>query len=115
MFLCSPGVRKSHQRTGHRVTFDVDASYAALRSAYNSYIKHSDKNNTSAKEKKFARYLAEYYQVWDEHFWMTSEKGQVAAPATICWEQKEHKIGFAGLAPRPKTFKIHGLFVPATM
>lgn len=52
---------------GHRVTFGVDASYAALRSAYNSYIKHSDKNNTSAKEKKLEiRYLAEaYYQVWD--------------------------------------------------
>ncbi|XDA82826.1 hypothetical protein R6Z07M_012644 [Ovis aries] len=95
---------------GHRVTFDVDASYAALRSAYNSYIKHSDKNNTSAKEKKFARYLAEYYQVWDEHFWMTSEKGQVAAPATICWEQKEHKIGFAGRPLDPKHLKYMGYF-----
>ncbi|XP_060993981.1 endogenous retrovirus group PABLB member 1 Env polyprotein-like, partial [Dama dama] len=36
------------------------------------------------------------YQVWDEYFWMTPEKGQLLTPADICWEQKTHVPPFGG-------------------
>nr|AGE09546.1 envelope protein syncytin-rum1 [Hippotragus niger] len=98
---------------GHRVTFDINTSYTAISSAYNSYMKKSKENDAPAKEEKATRYLAEYYQVWDEFFWMTSERGQVITPATICWEQKEHKIGFAGRPLDPKDLKHMGYLSPA--
>ena len=40
------------------------------------------------------RYVEQFYQVWDEYFWMTPEKGQLITPTPICWEQKEQKVGF---------------------
>nr|AGE09547.1 envelope protein syncytin-rum1 [Antidorcas marsupialis] len=97
---------------GHRVTFNINASYAAIRSAYDSYM-NKPKKDAPAEGEKASRYLGEYYQVWDDYFWMTSERGQVITPATICWEQKEHKIGFADRPIDPNDLKHMGFLSPA--
>ena len=43
---------------------------------------------------------------------MTPEKGQLIAPATICWEQKEDKVGFGGRPLDPKLLKYMGYLSP---
>ena len=93
---------------GHGVTFSMNASLKALTSAYNSYMSNGQKNSTPTKEEQTFRYHEVYYQVWDEYFWMTSERGQVITRATICWEQKEHKIGFGDHPLNPKDLKYMG-------
>ena len=65
-------------------------------------------NGTLTKGGQGSQYLEQYYQVWDEHFWMSPEKGQLIAPATICWEQKEHKVGFGDHPPDPNELKHMG-------
>ena len=42
------------------------------------------------------------------YFWMTSEKGQLITPSTICWEQKEQKVGFGDHLLDPKVLKYVG-------
>ena len=79
---------------GHRVTFNMNATLMEVTRAYTSYMKSKKERGSFTKEGQVSRYLEQYYQVWDEYFWMTPEKGQLITPATICWEQKAHKVGF---------------------
>ena len=48
----------------------------------------------ASKKGQFTRYFEQFYQIWDEYFWMTSEKGQTIVPAPIFWELSEQNIGF---------------------
>ena len=73
---------------GHRVTFNMNTSLMEITKAYISYMKLKDEKGSLTKGGQASWYLEQYYQVWDEYFWMTPEKGQLIAPATICWEQK---------------------------
>ena len=74
---------------GHRVTFNMNAS---LTRTYTSYMKNKKERDSLTKEGQASWYLEKYYQVWDEYFWMTLEKRLLITPATICWEEKEHKV-----------------------
>ena len=60
--------------------------------------KKKKEGGSLTREGQASRYPEQPYQVWDEYFWMTPEKRHLITPATICWEQKEHKVGF-GDAP----------------
>ena len=91
---------------GHRVTFNMNTSLTEITKAYTSYMKIKEEKDSLTKGGQASRYLEQYYQVWDEYFWMTLEKGQLIA--TICWEQKEQKVGFGDRPPDPKEL----LFVP---
>ena len=93
---------------GHRVTFNMNTSLTEITKAYTSYMKNKEEKGSLTKGGQASRYLEQYYQVWDEYFWMTPEKGQLIAPATICWEQKEQKVGFGDHPIDPKEL----LFVP---
>ena len=55
-----------------------------------------------SKKDQPIRYFEQFYQIWDEYFWMTSEKGQLIAPAPICWEQREQEVGFGDHPIDPK-------------
>ena len=90
-FLCSPGVRRSHQWAR-----DIGL-----------HLTGNEKGSLT-KGGQVSRYLEQYYQVWDEYFWVTPEKGQFIAPATIFWEQKEQKVGFGDCPLDPKGL----VFVP---
>ena len=48
----------------------------------------------ASKKGQFTMYFEQFYQIWDEYFWMTSEKGQTIVPAPIFWELSEQNIGF---------------------
>ena len=39
---------------------------------------------------------------------MIPEKGQLIVPTTICWEQREHKVGFGDGPLDPKELKYMG-------
>ena len=65
-------------------------------------MKIKEEKGSFAKGGQASQYLEQYYQVWDEYFWTTPQKGQLIAPATICWEQKEQKIGFGNCPLDPK-------------
>lgn len=93
---------------GHRVTFNMNTSLTEITKAYTSYMKIKEEKGSFTKGGQASRYLEQYYQVWDEYFWMTPEKGQLITPATICWEQKEQKVGFGDHPLGPKEL----LFVP---
>ena len=54
------------------------------------------------KKGQFTRYFEQFYQIWDEYFWMTSEKGQTIVPAPIFWELSEQNIGFGDRPIDPK-------------
>ena len=43
----------------------------------------------ASKKDQSIRYFEQFYQIWDEYFWMTPEKGQTIVPAPICWEQRD--------------------------
>ena len=103
--------KKPSMGQGHRVTFNMNTSLMKVTRAYTLYMKNKKVKGSLTKGGQASWYLEQYYQFWDEYFWMTPEKGQLIAPATICWEQKEHKVGFGGRS-RPKSIKIYGLFVP---
>ena len=79
---------------GHRVTFNMNTSFTEITKAYTSYMKIKEEKGSLTKEGEASRYLEQYYQVWDEYFWMTPEEGQLIAPATICRGKKEQKVGF---------------------
>lgn len=93
---------------GHRVTFNMNTSLMEITKAYTSYMRIKEEKGSLTKGGQASRCLEQYYQVWDEYFWMTPEKGQLIAPATICWEQKEQKVGFGDHPLDPKEL----LFVP---
>ena len=40
----------------------------------------------ASKKGQSIMYFEQFYQIWDEYFWMTAEKGQPIVPAPICWE-----------------------------
>ena len=90
---------------GHRVTFNMNTSLMEITKAYTSYMKLKEEKGSLTKGGQASRYLEQYYQVWDEYFWMTPEKGQLIAPATICWEQKEQSWIWRP-SPRPKRIVI---------
>ena len=87
---------------GHRVTFNVNTSLTEVMKAYTSYMNIKEENGSLTKGEQASWYLEQYYRVWDEYFWMTPEKRQLIAPATICWEQKEQKVGFGDRPLDPK-------------
>ena len=87
---------------GHRVTFKMNTSLTEITKAYTSYIKLKEEKGSLTKGGQASWYLEQYYQVWDEYFWMTPEKGHLIAPATIFWEQKEQKVGFGDRPLDPK-------------
>ena len=43
---------------------------------------------------------------------MTLEKRLLITPATICWEEKEHKVGFGDRPLDPKELKYMGYLSP---
>ena len=90
---------------GHKVTFNMNTSLTEVMKAYTSYMRNKKEKVSLTKRGQASRYLEQYYQVWDEYFWMTQ---QLIAPATICWEQKEQKVGFGDRPLDPKEL----LFVP---
>ena len=74
---------------GHGVTFDVNTSFIDVTKACTSYLKNKKgKSSLTSKGGQASRYVEQFYQVWDEYFWMTPEKGQLITPAAICWELK---------------------------
>ena len=79
-----------------------------ITKAYTSYMKLKEEKGSLTKGGQASRYLEQYYQVGGECFWMTPEKGQLIALATICREQKEQKVGFGDHPLDPKEL----LFVP---
>ena len=87
---------------GHRVTFNMTTSLMEITKAYTSYMKLKEENGSLTKGGQASWYLEQYYQVWDEYFWMTPEKGQLIAPSTICWEKTEQKVGFGDRPLDPK-------------
>ena len=95
---------------GHRVTFKMNTSLTEITKAYTSYMKLKEEKGSLTKGGQASRYLEQYYQVWDEYFWMSLEKGQLIA--TICWEQKEQKIGFGDRPLDPKELKYMGYLAP---
>ena len=97
---------------GHRVTFNMSTSLMEVTRAYTSYMKNKKEKGSLTKGGQASQYLEQYYQVWDEYFWMTPEKGQLIFPTTICWEQKEHKVGFGDCPLDPKEFKYMGYLSP---
>ena len=74
---------------GHGATFDVNTSFIDVTKACTSYLKNKKgKSSLTSKGGQASRYVEQFYQVWDEYFWMTPEKGQLITPAAICWELK---------------------------
>ena len=93
---CKPDLQSVD--SGHGVTFDVNTSFIEVTKAYTSYLKNKKgKSSLSSKGGQATRYVEQFYQVWNEYFWMTSEKGQLMTPPAICWEQKEQRVGFGDL------------------
>ena len=87
---------------GHRVTFNMNTSLTEVMKAYTSYMINKKEKGSLTKGGQASWYLEQYYQVWDEYFWITPEKGQLITPPAICWEQKEQKIGFGDRPLDPK-------------
>ena len=82
----------------HGVTFDVNTSFIEVTKTHTSYLKNKkEKSSLTGKEGQDSRYVEQFYQVWDDYFWMTPEKGQLITPTAICWEQKEQKVGFGDI------------------
>ena len=76
----------------HGVTFDVNISFVEVTKAYTSYLKNKkEKISLTSKEGQTSRYVEQFYQVWDEYFWMTPEKGQLITSTTIFWNKKNKR------------------------
>ena len=91
---------------GHWVTYDVNTSFIEVTKAYTSYLKNKkEKSSLTSKGGQASRYVEQFYQVWDEYFWMTPEKGQLIMPTAVCWEQKEQTVGFGDHPLDPKELK----------
>ena len=94
---------------GHGVTFDVNTSFLEVTKTHTSYLKNKkEKSSLTGKEGQDSRYVEQFYQVWDEYFWMTPEKGQSITPTAICWEQEEPRVGFGDRPLDPKELKYMG-------
>ena len=68
-------------------------------------------NGALTKGGQGSRYLEHYYQVWDEHFWMTPEKGQFDCSRYNLLGTKRTQSWVWRPPPRPKRTKTHGVFV----
>ena len=73
-----------------------------------------EKSSLTSKGGQASRYVEQFYQVWDEYFWMTPEKGELITPTAICWEQKEQRVGFSDHPLDPKELKYMGHLSPYT-
>ena len=99
--------------SGHGVTFDVNTSFIEVTKSYTSYLKNKkEKSSLTSKGGQASRYVKQFYQVWDEYFWMTPEKGELITPAAIFWEQKEQRVGFSDLPLDPKELTYMGYLSP---
>ena len=95
------------------MTFDVNTSFTEVTKAYNSYLKNKkEKISLTSKGGQASRYAEQFYQVWDEQFWMTPEEGQLITPTAVFWEQKEQTVGFGDHALDPKELKYRGYLSP---
>ena len=104
---CKPDLQSID--SGHGVTFDVNTSFIEVTKSYTSYLKNKkEKSSLTSKGGQASRYVKQFYQVWDEYFWMTPEKSELITPATICWEQKEQRVGFSVHPLDPKELKYMG-------
>ncbi|XP_055250788.1 endogenous retrovirus group PABLB member 1 Env polyprotein-like [Moschus berezovskii] len=80
-----------HQKASSSLQFNVNVSYKTVKDAYHTYSINTNKNKTRSSQ-----FFGDYYQIWDEYFWMTPEKRQLLRQADICWEQREHQPHFGG-------------------
>ena len=104
---CKPDLQSID--SGHGVTFDVNTSFIEVTKAYPLHLKSKkEKSSLTSEGDQASRYVEQFYQVWDGYFWMTPEKGQLITPATICWEQKEQRVGFSVHPLDPKELKYMG-------
>ena len=109
---CKPDLQSID--SGHGVTFDINTSFIEVTKAYPLYLKNKkEKSSLTTKGGQASRYVEQFYQVGDEYFWMTPEKGQLITPATICWEQKEQRVGFGDCPLYPKELKYMGHLSPS--
>lgn len=76
---------------GHRVTFNMSTSLMEVTRAYISYMKKKGEGLLT-KGGQASQYLEQYYQVWDEYFWMTPEKGYTALPLLFAGNKKNIKL-----------------------
>lgn len=53
----------------------------------------------ASKKDKPIRYFEQFYQIWDEYFWMTPEKGCVSLSVG---SKREQNIGFGDHPIDPK-------------
>ena len=69
---CKPDLQSIDLGPG--VTVDVNTSFIELTKAYTSYLKSKKgKSSLSSKGGQDSRYAKQFYQAWDEYFWMTPE------------------------------------------
>ena len=83
--------KKPSMGLGHGVTFNMNASLMEVTRAYISYMRNKKEKHSLTKGGQASRYLEQYYQVWDEYFWMTPEKGQLITSTTIFWNKKNKR------------------------
>ena len=114
LFWCKPDLQSVD--SGHGVTFDVNTSFIEVTKAYTSYLKNKKgKSSLSSKGRQASRYVEQFYQVWNEYFWMTSEKGQLITPPCYMLGTKRTKGRVWWPSIRPKRTKIYGVSIPQTM
>lgn len=106
---CSPGVKSELPSidSGHGVTSDVNTSFTEITKAYTSYLKAKGKMLLDQQE-RIGLKVEQFYQVWDDYFWMTPAKGQLITPTNRCWEQKDKTLGFGDRPLDPKELKYMG-------
>ena len=108
---CKPDLQSMD--SAHGVSSYVNTSFIEVTKAYPLYLKNKkEKSSLTTKGGQASRYVEQFYRVWDEYFWMTPEKGQLITPATICWEQKEQRVGFSDHPLDPKELKYMGYLSP---
>ena len=85
---CKPDLQSID--SGHGIAFDVNTSFIKVSKACISYLKNKKgKSSLTSKGGQASGYVEQFYQVWDEYFWVNPEKGQLIIPTAICREQKE--------------------------
>ena len=108
---CKPDLQSID--SGHGVTFDVNTSFIEVTKAYPLHLKSKkEKSSLTSEGDQASRYVEQFYQVWDEYFWMTPENCQLITPASICWEQKEQRVGFGDCPLDPKELTYMGYLSP---
>ena len=71
---CSLAVNHTSTDSGHGVTCDTHASFIEVIKAYTSHLKSKkEKGSLTSKGGQASRYVEQFYQVWDEYFWMAPE------------------------------------------